>query len=815
LLLLSAILLSTGLLYGEDAVTPGELITEPPTLICLGFEWRLTGDQNGNASARVRCRQAGTQEWRDSLPLYRIGLGTVAHYGYGDWHSKNKKTYAIPNALCGSILDLKPATTYEVELTVVDPDGVDGEATRRLTLSTRAEPAVPETPTEVRHVYPPGYKGKKEEPAYLSIMHAVNGFNTWCDCYQTVHPEKAPPGTVIKLHGGLYKIDRFNYREPNQRWLHGTITLVADGTAEKPIYITAAGDGEVVIDGSDCDTLFNIMAADYLHFEDLTIRNTRIAFHGGLQGVLGCKGLTVKNCRIENVQYGVLAQDGRSENFYIADNRIIGANPGDRFNPQSGGAWGRTKAGYAVNLAGKGHVVCHNYAANFWDCINVFTNSLADPALKQQSRAIDIYNNDIFNASDNFLEADGGCCNIRVLRNRMFNCMGSPVSVQPIYAGPVYWIGNIIWNTAKGTSCIKPDGQAPVFIFMHNTASCHFISPNVGTFDIRNNLFMGPGKALDKQSAKTPLGRYAKRASPTHTADHNAYRIGKPLEQRYRVDKQDFVDLAALSAATGLEKHGLELPDYSIFKQAAKVNHAYNNRQPLLFPKDFDLTPAAGAAIIDAGAVVPGVNDGYIGRAPDIGAIESGRPAPHFGPRTPMPERKPLQEPENAQKQPLPPSPGEAVLRINCGCPVLYEDPAGNVWQPDQPYEVDTGWGYIGREGTSYDQNSRGVVSNTALTQVYRFENGQPRNYLFDVERGRYIVRMHFTERWRDRSFGVMINGRPVLTGFSIVKETGGLHRAVFRDFEIVADAGRIDIGFIGASLVNGIELFTTAESGD
>ena len=28
----------------EDAVKPGELIAEPATLICLGFEWRISGD---------------------------------------------------------------------------------------------------------------------------------------------------------------------------------------------------------------------------------------------------------------------------------------------------------------------------------------------------------------------------------------------------------------------------------------------------------------------------------------------------------------------------------------------------------------------------------------------------------------------------------------------------------------------------------------------------------------------------------------------------------------------------------------------------
>ena len=38
---------------GSNAVTPGELIVEPATLINLGFEWRIEGDANRNAKVDV------------------------------------------------------------------------------------------------------------------------------------------------------------------------------------------------------------------------------------------------------------------------------------------------------------------------------------------------------------------------------------------------------------------------------------------------------------------------------------------------------------------------------------------------------------------------------------------------------------------------------------------------------------------------------------------------------------------------------------------------------------------------------------------
>ena len=38
-------------------------------------------------------------------------------------------------------------------------------------------------------------------------------------------------------------------------------------------------------------------------------------------------------------------------------------------------------------------------------------------------------------------------------------------------------------------------------------------------------------------------------------------------------------------------------------------------------------------AAVDAGVALPTVNDDFSGRAPDLGALEVGRPAPHYGPR--------------------------------------------------------------------------------------------------------------------------------------------------------------------------------------
>ena len=42
-----------------NKVKPGKFIIEPPTLICLGFEWYIEGDDNHNATVEVWYRKKG------------------------------------------------------------------------------------------------------------------------------------------------------------------------------------------------------------------------------------------------------------------------------------------------------------------------------------------------------------------------------------------------------------------------------------------------------------------------------------------------------------------------------------------------------------------------------------------------------------------------------------------------------------------------------------------------------------------------------------------------------------------------------------
>src|SRR5688572_18535102 len=117
LTLLLALCAGGGAAHGQtNAVEAGELVVEPPTLINLGFEWWIDGDDNRNASVAVSYRERGQSEWRQALPLLRLHGERI--------YSESRVDVIAPNMFAGSILDMKPNTEYEARFVLSDPDGV-------------------------------------------------------------------------------------------------------------------------------------------------------------------------------------------------------------------------------------------------------------------------------------------------------------------------------------------------------------------------------------------------------------------------------------------------------------------------------------------------------------------------------------------------------------------------------------------------------------------------------------------------------------------------------------------------------------------
>jgi len=154
----------------------------------------------------------------------------------------------------------------------------------------------------------------------------------------------------------------------------------------------------------------------------------------------------------------------------------------------------------------------------------------------------------------------------------------------------------------------------------------------------RNNLFLGrdiPNRGVMTWAFGTP----------DYSSDYNGFRPNRNVQRQYswvaaapgttlyspsNADRKGFATLAELRAATGQETHGIEI-DYDIFENLAMPDVAL--RHKVYHAMDLNFRLKANSKAVDAGVVLPTINDGFAGKAPDLGALEVGQPAPHYGPR--------------------------------------------------------------------------------------------------------------------------------------------------------------------------------------
>ncbi|MEK7750543.1 MAG: hypothetical protein AAB654_01410, partial [Acidobacteriota bacterium] len=359
----------------DDVVRPGEPQLDRPTLMALGVKLPVGGDDNYNATVSVRYRKSGTEAWRQALPLYRVRPETV-------------RGWKVEPQFSGSIFDLRPATTYEIELRVADPDG---EVDRTLTLSgtTRGVPGDPATPNQVA----------VDSAAGLRAAMAA-----------------AKPGDVITLADGRYE---------------GSYSLRAAGTAENPIVIRGASQDGVILDGGDCAScnVLEVYGAGFVHIERLTLQNANRGLRFQTQAA---EANVVRRVRIRNTRLGIGAQADQKD-FYIADNVLEGRLAWPSVYTDDNGARSNDDG---IRVQGFGHVMAHNRISGYGDAMKVEQNG---------ARAIDFYGNEILSAYDNGVELDASEANARCLRNRFTNTYAT-LSVQPIYGGPAYLIRNVVVN---------------------------------------------------------------------------------------------------------------------------------------------------------------------------------------------------------------------------------------------------------------------------------------------------------------------------------------------------------------------------------
>lgn len=594
-----------------------------PTLQNVGVRLAYTGDANGNASARIEWKPAGTSLWRPGASLVRI---SNAHWA-------------------GSVFWLNENTGYDIRAIIDDPDG-GGSATGAIT--TRGK--LPSSPSGTTY-WVATNGNDASSGASGSPMATVQGALN-----------SAQPGDEVRVRAGVY---------------YQTFDTPRAGTASAPIHVVADGPG-VVLEGSEPSLLNRTdwrndgggvwsqpyAAATRLVVVDSTMRLYRQsslanlnananamtqgwALEGGRlyikpEGSMNPNGHAVRVARYDNAAfvdmsfirivgfevryYGTtMAAAGisiRNANRCEAIGNSIHSIGGKGIylrNPSadnlieynicrdpriSAWSWNATKA-HEEELQGisnrglRGNVIRFNTVRGTFDGID----SGGDNSTEDVGADSDIHDNQVLSVADDGLETEEFAgINMRVYKNRVEDMLNG-MSISPNYVGPTYVLYNVFHNSRKGGFKFSLDTVGETFIY-HNT----FASNRSGFGPVypagrwynkhfRNNVMVGNGQpAIGDDAGESQTGNDFN-GNLLHAVNYGMLVYWKGI---------GYATIALFRTATGFEANGKQ--GDPLFANASTGDYALRT----------------GSPAIDAAIRFSGINDAFLGAAPDMGAIESG-----------------------------------------------------------------------------------------------------------------------------------------------------------------------------------------------
>jgi hypothetical protein len=588
-------------------------------------------DPDGDANANLEYRH-GAEPFRAGFPLSRI----------------------TDTRFVGSLFWLQPGTEYDVRVTFSDPDGgpLDGLNVAD-TASTRAEVSIP-TSNNSYYVGPSGSGTACTEPAPCSLLEGVN---------------RAQAGDEIVLRGGTY--------------YQGEIDLPRSGSTGAPIVLRSHPGERAVLDGGDPATFLwtaqggdvytttvnapdpHLVTADgqrLLPYQSLSDLQNLIwdipgFYADGTNLFVRLSGDVDPNTADMVVSRFNNAFRVEQDHVYFIDLTFTHYGRGDYakaiyFNNASDNLvddctfavndlgiglkreshrniiqdstfydtifdwpWDAFYAGISLSsggirfyspTSGRGNVIRRNTFHDYFDGFGACPSSTGS-----ETNETDVYANLVYRAGDDGMETDGTCSNVRIWSNTFHDVLMG-ISLAPTYVGPTYAIRNLIYRTGVGNNNYTGspfkfnsgyDRSGPMYLF-HNTADAVLPGNNgiyikePGTWDMiyaRNNIWSGSEYALNNYNETQPID-----------FDYDDLYTSNPDEFVRWGDGPDrhMLDLATFQSLTGQELHGFNLsPGFA---------GAFSG----------DYTLDADSDLIDAGLFIPGINDDYVGAAPDIGTFE-------------------------------------------------------------------------------------------------------------------------------------------------------------------------------------------------
>ncbi len=591
-------------------------------------------DPDGDATAHVAYRVGGSGAYQPGFPLSRI---TATRF-------------------VGSLFWLTPGTAYDVRVTLYDPDGGPlHNTTVSATQSTRAEIAIP-APAHSYYVSPAGsgttcsfaapcalsnglslaqagdevvLRGGTYSQGEIALPRSgaagapivIRGYTgetavldggytgpfTWVaqggGVYRTT--VSAPDPHLVTANGQrLYPYQSLSNLQ-SLSW--GIPGFYASGTT---LYVRLAGDANpngVPVVVSRYNRAF-VVERNHIYFLNLTFRHYGQGDYAKSIYFNNASDCLVQGCTfaVNDLGIGIKRESHRN---VIQDNEFYDTLFDWPWDAVKGGAELETGGIRLYDpVDGRGTVIRRNVFHDYFDGLGVCPESSA--AVTNET---DVYENLVYRAGDDGMETDGRCSNLRIWGNTFHDVLVG-ISLAPVYDGPVYAIRNLIYRTGAGNNDYTGspfkfnsgyDPSGPMYLF-HNTGDAALTAPRSSGLDIkspgdwaliyaRNNIWAGTEYALNNANPTQPLDLDYDNLYTTQ-AGELAWWAGLP--------DRHLNTLAELRAATGQELHGLNVaPGF--------VNLAAG-----------DYTLDQESDLIDAGLIIPGINDGYQGSAPDIGAYE-------------------------------------------------------------------------------------------------------------------------------------------------------------------------------------------------
>ena len=577
------------------------------------------------ATAELSYRQSGESFWRSGHHLMRIDDGR----------------------LVGSLFNLLPATAYDVKV-MAGTSEINGS------ISTQPD-QLTFTPSVTLHVDDdavPGGDGSAAAP-YKTIQEAVNHAGPGTQVLVTdgvyreavTFPVSGAPGQWIQVKASgnaviLDSADRltgniWTAHSTSKVWfktISGPVAYVArDGNRyyqynDKTGLLQAIGHAGVTISqgwyyepGTSrlyvrsqdnpanhtwriprLNHAFDVSARDWIWIEGFEIRYYGTTTNGCGVCTMNASHLVIRKNKIHNMQLGIFVNWNGTDS-QGNDTRIEGNEVYDPLVNEW--PWAAVKGsfmeGSGIIIRGhNGAIVRDNHVHNFFN--GIYTGSSGALENSELAFDADIYNNYIHHVSDDALEPEGACINQR-FRNNIVDRSFIGISVAPVTKGPTWFLGSTFTNiTGRGIKLA--DHSDGIVLIYHNTVWT--IASNVNGMDLitpvhnvvmRNNIFQSTGYSF----AEVPTG-----STGNDWNWDNWYTTRGSTGPHFKWENVNYITISTLCMASGLECDGYEtLPGF--------VN-----------PTGGDFTLLSSSPNIDRGVVLPGINDDFVGNAPDVGAYE-------------------------------------------------------------------------------------------------------------------------------------------------------------------------------------------------